>query len=102
MMSCAHDDMMEIDSVGSEDNGSLFEYHLAMDFNQSEDSPFLVVPNEILINIFSFLDHELVTLGQVCKFWNSIAFLEVYEKGMEKMEVDQVGTDDFLIINHTG
>lgn len=88
-MSCAHDDMMEIDSVGSEDNGSLFEYHLAMDFNQSEDSPFLVVPNEILINIFSFLDHELVTLGQVCKFWNSIAFLEVYEKGMEKMEVDQ-------------
>jgi hypothetical protein len=90
MIACAHDDMMEIDSVGSEDNGSLFEYHLTLDFNLQDESPFQYLPNEILINIFSYLDNELVVVGQVCKFWNSIAYVEAYEKGMEKMEVDQV------------
>jgi hypothetical protein len=78
-------DLMEIDTDFdyAETNESLFDHHLRMDLSQDDDAPFLYMPNEILINIFSYLNAELLVVGRVCKFWNSIAFLEVYEEGKD-------------------
>ena len=49
-----------------------------------------VLPVEIVVKIFSYLNRELVSVGSVCKYWNSIAFQELFERGMHSMEMLQV------------
>jgi len=54
-----------------------------------EDSIFGVLPSEILLKIFSFLDEDLLQVGIVCKYLNAITFKEFYDRGMYSMEVLQ-------------
>jgi len=60
-----------------------------------DTSVFGMVPVELLVKIFCYLDKELLQAGRVCKFWNSVAFKELFDRGMHSMEVLQ---DNFLAI----
>jgi len=56
---------------------------------------FGILPLEIVLKIFSFLDKDLVPIGKVCKYFNSVAFKELFDRGMYSMEVLQ---DNFKAI----
>jgi tetratricopeptide (TPR) repeat protein len=66
-----------------------------MQLSYYESCIFQVLPCEILLKIFSYLDDDLVITGRVCKYWNSVAFKEIYDRGMYDMEVLQ---DNFKAI----
>jgi len=80
---------MEIDVVASQemDKAQLLSFY--------ESCLIQVLPCEILLKIFSYLDDDLVMAGRVCKFWNTVAFREIYDRGMFDMEVLQ---DNFKAI----
>jgi len=84
---------MDVDSFSPQtEQESLILYEIASHY---EDSIFTLLPDEILLKIFYYLDEDLVTVGYVCKFWNNCAFREIYDRGMYDMEVLQ---DNFKAI----
>jgi len=62
------------------------------------ESPFRYLPCEILRLILGYLDNDLVNAGRVCTLWCTIAYNELFERGLWSMEVLQdhfKAVDDF-------
>jgi len=60
------------------------------------ESPVQYLPCEILCRILSYLDHDLVNAGHVCKLWCELSYNELFERGMFAMEVLQ---DNFQAVS---
>lgn len=89
-------DKMEIDSVGTEEGyNTISDYNMELIEYYKSDTIFKILPTEIVLKIISFLDEDTVTVGRVCRYWNGLAFREIYDRGMAEMEVYQ---DNFKAI----
>ena len=91
-------DKMEIDSVGTEEGyNTTSDYNMELIEYYKSDTIFKILPTEIVLKIISFLDEDTVTVGRVCKYWNGLAFREIYDRGMAEMEVYQVSVAFVLL-----